>query len=145
MGAQAIGERLRSLRRSAGLSQAELAAGRFSKEYMSQIERGKTRPTDETLEWLADRLATDREFLEHGVSKADAMRLEIALGDAEGLVEARSYDDALRAFRGVRDLRATSFRRPSHFASSSPRRGRGFAWEISMTRWCRSRRLRPWS
>lgn len=104
MGAQAIGERLRSLRRSAGLSQAELAAGRFSKEYMSQIERGKTRPTDETLEWLADRLATDREFLEHGVSKADAMHLEIALSDAEGLVEARSYDEALRAFRGVRDL-----------------------------------------
>ena len=69
-GAPTVGERVRSLRRSAGLSQAELAGGRFSKEYVSQIERGKTRPTDETLEWLADRLATDREFLEYGVSRA---------------------------------------------------------------------------
>ena len=89
-GAPTVGERVRSLRRSAGLSQAELAGGRFSKEYVSQIERGKTRPTRETLEWLADRLATDREFLEHGVSKADAERLEAALRDAELLVEAHA-------------------------------------------------------
>ena len=75
-GVQTVGERVRSLRRSAGLSQEELAAGRFSKEYVSQIERGKTRPTPETLEWLAGRLDTDREFLEHGVSKADVERLE---------------------------------------------------------------------
>ena len=99
-----MGERVRSLRRSAGLSQEELAAGRFSKEYVSQIERGKTRPTAETLEWLADRLATDREFLEHGVTRADAQRLEAALVDAERMVEEARYDDALNAFRDVRVL-----------------------------------------
>jgi transcriptional regulator with XRE-family HTH domain len=77
--AETVGERLRLLRRSAGLSQAELAGGRFSKEYVSQIERGKTQPTDETLEWLADRLATDREFLVHGLSRADAARFAEAL------------------------------------------------------------------
>jgi transcriptional regulator with XRE-family HTH domain len=87
-GIETIGERVRSLRRSAGLSQAELAEGRFSKEYVSQIERGKTRPTRETLEWLADRLATDREFLELGVSKREAERFEAALCDAELLVDA---------------------------------------------------------
>jgi tetratricopeptide (TPR) repeat protein len=89
---------------AAGLSQAELAAGRFSKEYVSQIERGKTKPTPETLAWLADRLATDREFLEHGVSKAEKERLESALRDAERLVEEHRYEDALLAFRGVREL-----------------------------------------
>lgn len=103
-GAQSVGERVRSLRRSAGLSQADLAGGRFSKEYVSQIERGKTRPTPETLEWLAGRLATDRAFLEHGVSAADAERLEAALHDVELLVEAGRYDDALQAFQGVREL-----------------------------------------
>jgi tetratricopeptide (TPR) repeat protein len=103
-GVQTIGERVRSLRRSAGLSQEELAAGRFSKEYVSQIERGKTRPTAETLEWLARRLETDREFLEHGVSRADAERIESALADAERLLEAGRYDDALQAFRGACDL-----------------------------------------
>ena len=39
-----LGERLRQLRVAAGLTQSELAGDRFSKEYVSQIERGKTRP-----------------------------------------------------------------------------------------------------
>ena len=102
-GVQTLGERVRSLRRSAGLSQEELAAGRFSKEYVSQIERGKTRPTAETLEWLAERLATDREFLEHGLTRADTERLEAALGDAERLLDEARYADALRAFGDVRE------------------------------------------
>src|SRR4030081_1508803 len=49
------GARLRQLRVAAGLTQSELAGERFSKEYLSQIERGKTRPTDETIGWLASR------------------------------------------------------------------------------------------
>ena len=102
LGVRTIGERVRSLRRSAGLSQEELAAGRFSKEYVSQIERGKTRPTAETLEWIADRLDTDREFLEHGVSRADAERVDAALSEAERLVEQARYDDALEVLRDAR-------------------------------------------
>ena len=50
---EASGDRLRLLRVAAGLTQTELAGDRFSKEYVSQIERGKTRPTAETVEWLA--------------------------------------------------------------------------------------------
>ncbi len=100
--AQTVGERVRSLRQSAGLSQEALAAGRFSKEYVSQIERGKTRPTPETLEWLADRLATDREFLEHGFSRAAAEQWEAAVRDAEQLAEARRYDAAVSAYRAAR-------------------------------------------
>ncbi|HSF62016.1 MAG TPA: helix-turn-helix transcriptional regulator [Gaiellaceae bacterium] len=103
-GLETVGARVRSLRVSAGLSQAELADGRFSKEYLSQIERGKTRPTAETLEWLAGRLATDREYLEHGVGKAEKERFEAALRDAERLVGEHRYDDALRAFRGLREM-----------------------------------------
>ena len=97
-----VGERVRSLRRSAGLSQEALAAGRFSKEYVSQIERGKTRPTPETLEWLAARLATDRDFLEHGFNRAAAEQSEAAVRDAEQLAEARRYDEAVAAYRDAR-------------------------------------------
>ena len=122
-GVGTVGARVRMLRRSAGLSQEELAAGRFSKEYVSQIERGKTRPTPETLEWLAGRLATDREFLEHGVSKEEKERLEAALCDAERLVEEHRYDDALLAFRGVREI-ADSTSAPAFFL----RLLRGEAW-----------------
>ena len=103
LGVRTVGERVRSLRRSAGLSQEELAAGRFSKEYVSQIERGKTRPTAETLEWIAGRLDTDREFLEHGVSRADVERVDAALAEAERLVETAQYDDALTALRDARE------------------------------------------
>src|SRR3982750_1376110 len=46
------GGRLRQLRVAAGMTQTDLAGERFSKEYVSQIERGKTRPTRETVEWL---------------------------------------------------------------------------------------------
>ena len=38
-----LGERLRQLRVAGGLTQSELAGERFSKEYVSQIERGKDR------------------------------------------------------------------------------------------------------
>jgi tetratricopeptide (TPR) repeat protein len=122
-GAKTVGARVRLLRRSAGLSQSELAAGRFSKEYVSQIERGKTRPTTETLEWLAGRLATDREFLEHGVSKAETERLEAALHHAELLVEAHRYEDAIQSFRGVHEIAGN--RAASSF---SLRLLRGEAW-----------------
>ena len=103
LGVRTVGERVRLLRRSAGLSQEELAAGRFSKEYVSQIERGKTRPTAETLEWIAGRLDTDREFLEHGISKADVERLDAALAEAERLVATAQYDDALESLRAARE------------------------------------------
>ena len=63
-----LGERLRQLRVAAGLTQSELAGERFSKEYVSQIERGKTRPTSETIEWLAVRLGVDAGFLANGVA-----------------------------------------------------------------------------
>jgi transcriptional regulator with XRE-family HTH domain len=103
LGVRTIGERVRALRRSAGLSQEELAAGRFSKEYVSQIERGKTRPTPETLDWLARRLETDREFLERGVSREDSERLDASLAEAERLLGVARYDEALRALDEARE------------------------------------------
>ena len=98
-----VGGRVRALRRASAMSQSELAGGRFSKEYVSQIERGKTRPTVETLDWLANRLGTDRDFLEHGLSTADAAQAEETFRRAEELVEAHLYADAAAAFHDARD------------------------------------------
>src|SRR5256885_14787085 len=77
-----LGERLRQLRVAAGLTQSELAGERFSKEYVSQIERGKTRPTEGTIEWLADRLGVDAGFLANGVATDERTRLGGALSRA---------------------------------------------------------------
>src|SRR5436190_23658215 len=82
-----LGKRVRQLRVAAGLTQTELAGTRFSKEYVSQIERGKTRPTTETITWLADRLDVDPAFLEHGVSADERERIEAVLARAAALSE----------------------------------------------------------
>jgi tetratricopeptide (TPR) repeat protein len=99
-----LGERLRRLRRDAGLTQSELAGGRFSKEYVSQIERGKTRPASETLAWLADRLNVDSALLEHGVSADERGRIEATIARGEALVETSRHGEAVDEFQTARSL-----------------------------------------
>ena len=97
-----LGERVRALRVSAGLTQTQLAGERFSKEYISQIERGKTRPTESTVAWLADRLGVDPALLASGISTEVRAKLEASLARAEALSAAHSYEDALEAYREIR-------------------------------------------
>ncbi len=96
-----LGERLRTLRVNAGLTQTDLAGERFSKEYVSQIERGKTRPTQETIAWLAERLNVDAGFLASGVAADERGRIEASLARAEALNQSHEYAGALEVFSGV--------------------------------------------
>jgi tetratricopeptide (TPR) repeat protein len=93
-----LGERVRALRIAAGLTQGELAEGRFSKEYISQIERGKTRPTESTIAWLASRLGVDPAFIAVGVSSDERAKVETMLARAEALSEAHLYAEAIAAY-----------------------------------------------
>src|SRR5438093_5467367 len=103
-----LGERLRQLRVAAGMTQSELAGERFSKEYVSQIERGKTRPTGETIAWLASRLDVDPGYLANGVSTDKRGRVEATLTRAEALAEAHRYEEAVAEFEQIRpDVAAT--------------------------------------
>jgi len=97
-----LGERLRQLRVAGGMTQTDLAGDRFSKEYVSQIERGKTRPTRETIDWLAQRLGVDSGFLANGVSADERGRVDAALTRAGALLEARRNDEALEEFESIR-------------------------------------------
>jgi tetratricopeptide (TPR) repeat protein len=97
-----LGERLRQLRVAAGMTQTDLAGDRFSKEYVSQIERGKTRPTSETIEWIAARLGVDAGFLANGVSADERGRVDSALARADALLEARRNEEALAEFESIR-------------------------------------------
>src|SRR5438552_7486209 len=97
-----LGDRLRQLRVSAGLTQTDLAGDRFSKEYVSQIERGKTRPTAETINWLAQRLGVDPGFLANGVTADERGRVDAGLARAEALLEARRNPEAVEEFEKVR-------------------------------------------
>jgi tetratricopeptide (TPR) repeat protein len=96
-----LGARLRDLRVGAGLTQSELAGDRFSKEYLSQIERGKTRPTQETLGWIAERLRVDVSYLETGQTWDEYAEVEAAVTRAEAAVEGQQYEDALEALEGL--------------------------------------------
>jgi tetratricopeptide (TPR) repeat protein len=97
-----LGERLRQLRVAAGMTQTELAGDRFSKEYVSQIERGKTRPTRETINWLAERLGIDASYLANGVSADERGRVDSALARAEALIEGRRNLEAIEEFEHIR-------------------------------------------
>ncbi len=98
----ALGGRLRALRVAAGLTQTQLAGERFSKEYVSQIERGKTRPNEDTVEWLAERLGVDAAFLGSGVSTDERARVEALLARAGALAVSHRHDEAILVYREAR-------------------------------------------
>jgi len=121
-----LGARLRQLRVGAGLTQSELAGDRFSKEYLSQIERGKTRPTQETLAWIAERLRVDVSYLETGQSWNEYAEVEAAVMRAEAAIEGQQYDEALEALGGLQyspEARELEFR--ALMAESWARMGQG--------------------
>src|SRR6266545_4662485 len=97
-----LGTRLRQLRVAAGLTQSDLAGDRVSKEYVSQIERGKTRPTQQTLSWIAERLGVDVSYLETGQTWDQYAEVEAAVARAEAAIEGQQYDEALVALEGLR-------------------------------------------
>ena len=82
-----IGSRVRALRRAAGMTQEELAEGRFTKQYVSQIERGEIIPSGELLDWLAERLGVEPMLLETGLSAADLERIERDLERGQALLD----------------------------------------------------------
>lgn len=60
---KSLAERLRAARRAAGETQQEVAGERFSKSYLSAIERGKMTPSVHALEFLAGRLKVPLAYL----------------------------------------------------------------------------------
>src|SRR3954453_9222102 len=90
-----MGERVRQLRVARGLTQTELAGERFSKEYVSQIERGKTRPTGGTGEWLAGGRGVDPTCPETAVSSSERERVESVVARAEAANESNQFEEAV--------------------------------------------------
>lgn len=96
-----LGARVRALRVARGLTQSQLAGTRCTKEYVSQIERGKSRPTAKTLDWLAERLEVERAFLETGVPAGERHRVESLIAQAEAAAELHDHERALALLDGV--------------------------------------------
>jgi transcriptional regulator with XRE-family HTH domain len=97
-----IGERLRQARLRAGLTQGELGQGRFSKSYLSAVERGRIKPSLAALAELAETLHVSIAYLlgeggelEVGPPSAEREASLIALRDAAMALAQAHYTEAL--------------------------------------------------
>jgi tetratricopeptide (TPR) repeat protein len=89
--ARRIGTRLRQARIQAGLTQSQLAEGRYTKAYVSALENGLVKPSMAALHFFADRLGFQVEQLlsdsEHTWTRLEA-DLRLAAGDWQQAVDA---------------------------------------------------------
>src|SRR5690349_18186730 len=110
-----VGLRLREARTDKGMSQKDLVGERFSKSYISSIERGKITPSLKALEYIARRLEVSVSYLltevhpgqstpglngsssysmEEVSDQEAATRWDLLLAEAKVLREQRRYEPA---------------------------------------------------
>jgi transcriptional regulator with XRE-family HTH domain len=82
-GQGSVGERVRNLRLSKHLSQAQLAGTELSDSYISLIESGKRTPTPAVVRLLASRLGCLPEYLSDGVEPEERLHLQVRARHAE--------------------------------------------------------------
>ncbi len=107
-----IGQIIRQLRTDARLSQQELAGNLYTKAYVSQVEKGKVKPSKKALQHFAEVLA--KPFLASmGAEETQEFQRIVALIDyARSLGRDAQHDEALAAFREAVAL-SEEFRYPA--------------------------------
>ena len=114
-----IGARLRRARTQAALTQAELAAGRYTKAYVSALEHGLVKPSMAALNFFADRLQIPIErLLTDGEARWTRLEADIRLASGDwqsavgvhraagrGSARSRPCRAACRAGRGTCAIR----------------------------------------
>lgn len=105
--ARRVGERIRQARVRAGLTQAQVAKGRYTAAYISALERGLAKPSMAALTFISERLGVavpDLVADEHpAVGRLEADLL-LASGDYRGALD--RYDELLESAGGDRRQRA---------------------------------------
>jgi transcriptional regulator with XRE-family HTH domain len=108
---ETLGYRVKSLRRSRGLTQQDLATSDIHASYVSLIEAGKRQPTAKTIEAIAQRLGTTADYLVTGIEENSRRRSEFDLGNAQLLLEDGRAAEAAAGFKqlvGTADARIAS-------------------------------------
>jgi tetratricopeptide (TPR) repeat protein len=105
--ARRVGERIRQARVRAGLTQAQVAKGRYTAAYISALERGLAKPSMASLTFLSERLGVSVPDLvadeRPGASRMEADLL-LASGDYRGALD--RYDELLDVVGDDRRQRA---------------------------------------
>ena len=78
-----LGQRIKNARVAAGMTQAQVAADDVTTAYISRIEDGQRRPDAQLLERMAKRMKTTLDELLVGITRDQALELQVALDHAE--------------------------------------------------------------
>jgi tetratricopeptide (TPR) repeat protein len=95
-GGKTLGERVRSARRDAGLSQAQLAGGELTKGFISQIESGLVRPSIRSLQHIAATLGRPLDYFIADEPLAATKRVHFHRLAAEAAAERQDWPAAQR-------------------------------------------------
>jgi tetratricopeptide (TPR) repeat protein len=120
---QQIGERIRTARTEAGLSQAQLGAPHFTRAYVSAIELGKVRPAMKSLEFMAEKLGKPTSyFLEDAEAERRRQEQSALVARGNQLISEGKAPEAIALLEPLLKRAAT----PSERASLQRSLGRAF-------------------
>lgn len=97
-----LGRRIRQARVKLGLSQEDVAAPDYTAAYISHVEHGKRRPSQEALTHIASRLGMTLEQLISGRDPDEDLRLEVETQKAIADIHRGKPTEALRVLEDVR-------------------------------------------
>ncbi|GLW50571.1 transcriptional regulator [Streptomyces sp. NBRC 14336] len=96
-----IGRRVQRWRAERGLTQKQLAEPAYTPAYISTLEAGRVRPSDEALKHIAERLGVAYDELVTGRSARVATELRLQLTDAQRTLATGDTDAAVEVFSAV--------------------------------------------
>lgn len=99
---ETIGDRLLRFRKQRGLTQKDLAGERYSSAFVSIVESGRRRPSEEAVRYFAERLSIDAEELLTGRPAHLGVELEMRLVRARHAVSTDDLTAAEQAYAAAR-------------------------------------------
>jgi tetratricopeptide (TPR) repeat protein len=105
--AEAVGDRLLRLRKEHGLTQKDLAGDRYSAAFVSIVESGRRRPSEEAVRYFADKLGVDSDELLTGRPSHLGVELEMRLAHARHAASTDRLTVAEQAYAAARQEAAS--------------------------------------
>jgi tetratricopeptide (TPR) repeat protein len=105
---ETIGDRLLRFRKELGLTQKDLAGDRYSSAFVSIVESGRRRPSEEAVRYFAEQLGVDAEELLTGRPAHLGVELEMRLVKARHAVSTDDLAAAEQAYASARADAASS-------------------------------------
>src|SRR5947209_11434171 len=109
--AEPIGELIRQLRRRRNITQTELGAPRYSKSYVSAVEKNTIRPSPEALMFFARQLDQPRDYFTELLEHSEGRKQETALQAADGISAQSMQDEGFHLLSLLLERAACSFDR----------------------------------